>query len=647
MQPRASSAGQTDGLIHFVYSDVQVRTDGAGTEVYQAFRAKLLRPEALVLGNINVAWMPDAGSATVHHLRIIRNGEVVDVLKDTKFAVFQPPNGIEYSILSGQRLANVQVPGLRVGDEIEFGYTIRSRELALPDHSYGLTQVAAVPASGSFRVRLTWPEGKEPGLRVSSDISGQLRRELNAFEVRLDDPGPLQIPADAPPRYAFNRAIEFSDFKSWQHLSAALAPLFSAAARLPIDSRVKELAAQIKASNSDPMSRARAALQLVQDEVRYVYVGMNGGNLVPAGADNTWQRRYGDCKGKTVLLMALLSEMEIPARPVAVNSNGGDGINGHLPNPQFFDHVLLQAQMAGQWYWLDGTRTGDLRLRTSPPDFYKWVLPLTAEGTDITAVPFVPLNAPETREVMHIDARAGYDKPTRFDLQKIIRGDAALAMRAALASLPAAQGESQLKHMFREGFTDVESVSWRFDVDSAAVILSVIATRKLDWDSVDGERRWASSIMGAGFYPPAQRRRPADQDAGAPWRNDPHEFSCYVTTIQLPKADAGWIWNHSAKAMDEVIGGVAFWRMADLTGDTMRTVMAKRTVRDELSAQDAEAANRQIPGFNNAQSRVYQVKGPGGPSALEVADPSIKQVPNATGHDWVRDASPCIAPRLR
>jgi hypothetical protein len=201
--------------------------------------------------------------------------------------------------------------------------------------------------------------------------------------------------------------------------------------------------------------------------------------------------------------------------------------------------------------------------------------------------------------------------------------------------------------MFREGFTDVESVSWRFDVDSAAVILSVIATRKLDWDSVDGERRWASSIMGAGFYPPAQRRRPADQDAGAPWRNDPHEFSCYVTTIQLPKADAGWIWNHSAKAMDEVIGGVAFWRMADLTGDTMRTVMAKRTVRDELSAQDAEAANRQIPGFNNAQSRVYQVKGPGGPSALEVADPSIKQVPNATGHDWVRDASPCIAPRLR
>ena len=647
MQPRASTAGPKEGLIHFVYSDVQVTTDGAGTEAYQAFRVRLLRPEALALGNINVAWMPDAGSATVHHLRIIRNGEVIDVLKDTKFAVFQSPNGIEYSILSGQRLANVQVPGLRVGDEIEFAYTIRSREIALPDNSYGLTQIAAMPASGSFRVRLTWPPGKEPAWRVSSDISRQLRKESNTFEVQLDDPAPLQVSADAPPRYAFKRTLEFSDFKNWQNLSAALAPLFSAAARLPIDSRVKELAAQIKSTNRDPMSRARVALQLVQDEVRYVYVGMNGGNLMPAAADNTWQRRYGDCKAKTVLLMALLSEMEIPARPVAVNSNGGDGINEHLPNPQFFDHVLVQAQVAGQWYWLDGTRTGDVRLRTSPPEFYRWALPLTAEGTDITAVPFVPLNAPETLEVIEIDARAGYDKPARVDLQKIVRGDGGIALRAGLASLPAAQAESQLKQMFREGFDDVESVRWKFDADSAAVILNVIASKKLDWDSADGERRWANSIIGAGFYPPPQRRRAADQEADAPWRNDPHEFSCYVTTIQLPKAEAGWIWSHNAKAMDEVIGGVAFWRMADLTGDTMRTVMAKRTVRDEISAQDAEAANRQIPGFNNAKSRVYQVEAPEGRSMLEVADPSVKQFPNTTGHDWLRDASPCIAPRLR
>jgi transglutaminase-like putative cysteine protease len=647
MRPHEPFAGRKEGPLFFTYSDTQTLIDGKGTEEYFASRIKLLNSEALAAGNVNIAWKPDSGAITVHHLRIIRDGEVIDVLKDTKFSVFQPQNAIEYSILSGQKLANFQVPGLRVGDEIEFAYTVRSRERAFPENSYGLTQVGAVPAPGSFRIRMTWPDGKEPKWRASEDISGQLNKQTNALEVRLDDPATLQLPEGAPPRYAFKRTLEFSDFKSWPQLSKKMAPLFSGAARLPADSRIKELAARIKAESSDPISRARAALKLVQDEVRYVYVEMNGGNLIPAEAERTWERRYGDCKAKTVLLMALLSEMEITARPVLVNSNGGDGINEHLPSPQLFDHVMVQANLGGTWYWLDGTRTGDLRIRAVPPDFYKWVLPLTAEGADISPIVFVPLNAPEEINVTDIDASAGYDKPAKFTLQRIIRGNDALALREALASLPVSEGESRLKQMFSGSFADVESAHWKFDSDSATLVLSVIARGMVDWEKDSGDTRWSNSIIGAGFYPPPRRKRNGQQDSRAPWSNDPHGFSCQVTTMHLPKADPGWIWSHNSKAIDQVIGGVAYWRMADLTDGTMRTVMAKRTLADEISPEQAEVANNQIPGFNNNQSQVYQIKGPGGRSELEVADKSIKEVPSATDHDWVKDSSPCVAPRLR
>lgn len=645
--PPAPASSQQDGLVHFTYSDLQILADGAGTETYQAYRAKLLRPEALALGSMSIAWMPDAGNATVHHLRIIRGEEVIDVLKDTKFAIFQPPTGIEYSILSGQRLANLQVPGLRVGDEIEFAFTIRTRERALPDNAYGLAQLAALPASGSLRFRLTWADGKEPAWKVTPDLSSRVQKSARALEINLENPLPLRFPDGAPARYAFQRFVEFSDFKNWQRLSAVMAPSFSQAARLPADSPVRQVAARITSENPDPISRARAALQLVQDEVRYVYVGMNGANLIPAPADETWQRRYGDCKAKTVLLMALLSDMGIAARPILVNSNGGDGLNERLPNPEVFDHVLVQAQIAGEWYWLDGTRRGDLRLRTSPPDFYKWALPLTPEGSDITAVPFVPLNAPESLDVMDVDARGGYDKPARLTLVKILRGDQALASRTALASLSAAQAETQLKQMLDSSFTDVESVGWRFDPDTAALVITIVSQHRIDWESVSGGTRWASSILGAGFFPPGDRTRSADQDASVPWHNDPHEFYCFVTTMHLPKAEPGWDWSYSAKAMDDVIGGVAYWRMAELTDDTMKTVMGKRTMRDELSAEDAQAANRQISGFNNLMSRVFQVKGGAARSPLQVADASIQTVPAASGHDWVKDAAPCIAPRLR
>ena len=49
----------------------------------------------------------------------------------------------------------------------------------------------------------------------------------------------------------------------------------------------------------------------MQDKVRYVFLGMNTGGYVPADADVTWARRFGDCKGKTTLLLAVLHELGI------------------------------------------------------------------------------------------------------------------------------------------------------------------------------------------------------------------------------------------------------------------------------------------------------------------------------------------------
>lgn len=80
------------------------------------------------------------------------------------------------------------------------------------------------------------------------------------------------------------------------------------------------------------MDRAAAALKLVQQDVRYIYIGLNGGNLSPATAEETWQRRYGDCKAKTVLLLALLRELGIEAEAVLVNNSGADdGLDERLP----------------------------------------------------------------------------------------------------------------------------------------------------------------------------------------------------------------------------------------------------------------------------------------------------------------------------
>ena len=76
-------------------------------------------------------------------------------------------------------------------------------------------------------------------------------------------------------------------------------------AKLASDSPIKAEAARIRAASPDPKVQAGLALALVQDQIRYLFLGLDGGGYRPTPADETWKRRLGDCKAKSVLLLAL------------------------------------------------------------------------------------------------------------------------------------------------------------------------------------------------------------------------------------------------------------------------------------------------------------------------------------------------------
>src|SRR6185437_5165683 len=95
--------------------------------------------------------------------------------------------------------------------------------------------------------------------------------------------------------------------------------------------------AKIRARETDPKRRAAAALSLVQDRVRYFANGMNGGNYVPQSPDKTWALGYGDCKAKTLLLLAILHELGIDAEPVLASIGAGDLVEVRLPAPEAFN----------------------------------------------------------------------------------------------------------------------------------------------------------------------------------------------------------------------------------------------------------------------------------------------------------------------
>jgi len=476
-------------------------------------------------------------------------------------------------------------------------------------------------------------------LKSSSDMPSlqpTVENGRNILDVTLRDPKGAIPTEGAPARYNVRRLIEYSDFGSWTEISRQLAPLFERAATLSATSAVRTEAAAIAARASDPVERAQAALQLVEDRIRYVYVGLDGANYIPANADETWSRRFGDCKAKTVLLTAILRELGIDARPALVSSQGGDAIDQRLPNPELFDHAIVRATIGGKTLWLDGTRHGDAYLDNLPSP-YRWALPLTGQGSDLEHIEPRDVAFPILTAVMDIDATAGVDQDARITAKHILRGDEAVAIQTQLTGLSAEDADRTVKSYWRQqlDWATPDKAGWSFDKRRMALTLDFTGRGNPGWtgNASDGH---SLTISGAGFYKPDILRRPSDQDQSAGWVVEFPRFRCWATTIRLPKAGNRLAWSLYAEPMNKRLGGVAYWRTSGFSGNIVRTVMSSHTYEPEATPLEAAALNREIPNFNNNMSSVTEQS----PSSVAKTSTTL---PFGDTTDWLNAPAPCDA----
>lgn len=625
------------GPIFVRRQDVLIHLDEQGQEQYFGYRIKILQSSALAIGNISISWNPAAGNPIVHAIKVHRGGEVVDVLQTASFEILRREDQLEAARLDGILTAVLRVGDLRVGDELELGYTTRINDPTLGNDDAGLLFIGPSPSPGRYRLELSWDDGRKPDLRPSPDMAKVARSSPRAADFRFDNPGVLTPPKDAPARFQWQRIVQYSNFSDWAAVSRRLAPLFAKAARLSPESSLKPEAAKIAASNSSILARASAALKLVQQDVRYIYVGLDRGNLTPATADETWQRRYGDCKAKTVLLLALLAEMGIEAEPVAVNNSGtDDGLDERLPSPRMFDHVLVRAHIDGTVYWLDGTLPSVVPPSTAPTFPYRWILPLTNQGSSLQHIDWRPAKRPDEITLLEIDARAGFDQPARVVSTSIVRGIKGLEQQVQLSGLTSDQLLSGLRQQLTGGtWQTIEAANWRYDQKAQASVLSIIGTWKVDWED-DGNGARSLALPGGGFNPPERRGRAADQNKNLPYYNKP-EFDCNVTTVRLPTTTRSLQWS-SKPAYDNHIYGKNYYRSFELRDGAIRMVRGFRVERDEVDAATTYRDNERIAAFDNSMAWIsFEPGGQENPIA------SGTNVPATYEFDWTADYVPCLS----
>jgi hypothetical protein len=175
------------------------------------------------------------------------------------------------------------------------------------------------------------------------------------FSWELDNIPPFIPDPKMPPHRSYVAYVRFapSDWKSWNDISTwYYKRLFQP--RLNITNNIKELAARLTASAESTEDKIEKLYDYVKD-IRYIAISLGVGSIQPSEPQTVLDRKYGDCKDKSILLIALLNAAGIDAHPALVLTSSEGETDPSFPSWSF-NHMIVKAEDENkEVYWMDPT----------------------------------------------------------------------------------------------------------------------------------------------------------------------------------------------------------------------------------------------------------------------------------------------------
>lgn len=314
------------------------------------------------VGQFPIFFVPDYQRLTLHTVRILRGSESADKTATVNVRFLNRESGLEQGVYSGVLTAVVLVDDLRVGDTLHVVYSIEGANPVFGG-SYGeFANWDQADPIELRRVTLNRPAGRAIAWRMLGDHRDASARPSESTvngmsRVRFEErsiPG-LDFEPYIPADYFPARYIQFSESPSWNAVAAWAAALYDAPATLPAD--LESLVQRLRALPDDD-ARVSAALQWVQSEIRYFSVSLGESSHRPHSPSMVLQRRYGDCKDKTFLLITILRALGLRVEPALVSTRTPKGPSRSLPSALAFDHVVVRVRVGSATHFLDPTRLG-------------------------------------------------------------------------------------------------------------------------------------------------------------------------------------------------------------------------------------------------------------------------------------------------
>ena len=548
---------------------------------------------------ISLDFDPEYESLQLHWVRIWRGTNFLNRLDRDKIKIIQQERDLEQHELNGQYSAILVLEDVRVGDVIDYAFTVQGENPVFGGRFARSIQLQSDQPVGRLRTRLLWPTKRRLYAKNHGTSAQPLvirGKEVTEYCWDSSRVPALTLEDSLPAWYECQPWVQLSEFQTWGEVNQWALTLFPNGS-VPSPEFSQRLDAWRRIAS--PVERVLAVLRFVQDEVRYFGIEMGVKSHKPSDPSTVCNRRFGDCKDKSFLFVTALRALGIEAWPVLVNPAERHTLDQWQPSPLAFDHVIAAVRLNGQIYWFDPTinyQRGSLSVRY-PPDYERGLI-ISPTTTGLAVIPSTIADRSLTSVSEYFQLR-GRDEPADLKVVTVATGSDADVLREQFATTGRDEIQKSYQDFYSRSYPQIaiaQPIQFADDEQQNRVEMTEFYTIENMWTrSADDKRFWCEfspHTITSLLY-----QKPRDKDRAMPLALDFPEHRIFHAEVTLPSA---W----PADKRNKTISDPAFFFQRQVTVSGRMLVMDAeyRTYADSIPADRVKDYLQQLDEAARASS---------------------------------------------
>ena len=503
--------------VYYRLVDNQIKVDDTGFRTsYTRYIETILNQTGVEESSqINIDFDPLYQKLVLNSLVVIRDGQRFDRTNSAQMSVFSRETELENQIYNGRLTLNILLDDIQPGDTLDYSYTRHGHNPIYQNiFSYKRTINWSVPLEYQH-VRVLW--GKPSSLNIETrNISPEIEtRQLvgyKEYQVNMHNEALVKVPSESPGWFSPFGTVHFNEPDSWADVVALFEPMYQFG---PLHPEVQAIADSIRVQTSSVDQQIIKALKYTQERIRYVGIEWGVNSHQPTAPEETLALKYGDCKDKAVLFIAILKALQIDAYPALVNTEDTKLLAEYPAGVNLFNHVIVWLEYEGESVWLDPTlshQDGSLA-NIYQPD-YGFALVLNKGQDQLKS-----MLSDGSNSISHVSEYysipADHEAPVKFNVKTEYQGYEAMNQQWRIEDSGKAQIAEDYEVYYQRAYPSLKSArDLEIITDSTSGVLKVDEYYEIETFWKMGDEHWE-----ADFYPTDIRQalyKPKNSQRNAP-----------------------------------------------------------------------------------------------------------------------------------